>query len=108
MYDSFVKTGNAGIDTILMSTYLTSLNNKIDFTYFIDGNILNFMDSEDVVSLFDNLIDNAINAVNDEEEKNRVIHLQCYKEKQSIFIYIRNYCSIKPDFYKDFPVTKKR
>lgn len=105
IYDAFVKTGNGAIDTVLMNSYLTSLKNKIDFTYFVDGETLNYFESTDVVSLFDNLLDNAFEAVMKEEISNRVIHLQVYKEKQMAFINIRNYCSKKPKFVHGLPIT---
>lgn len=107
LYDAFVKTGNAGLDSILLNCYLASSKNNIDFTYFVDGQVLDFIATEDVVSLFDNLVNNALEASLKEAENNRIIHLQCYKEKEIVFIHFRNYCSIKPDFYKGLPITKK-
>ena len=107
LYDTFVKTGNAALDSILLNCYLASSKNNIDFTYFVDGQVLDFIATEDTVSLFDNLVNNALEASLKETQNNRIIHLQCYKEKETIFIYFRNYCSIKPDFYKGLPITKK-
>lgn len=106
VYDSYVKTGNAALDSILMNMYLLTINNKIDFTYFVDGAQLEFIESQDVVSLFDNLLDNAFEAAIKEEEKNRVIHLQVYKEKKMLFIHLRNVCSEKPKMSQGLPVTQ--
>ncbi|MDD6302053.1 MAG: GHKL domain-containing protein [Bacillales bacterium] len=107
VYDSFVRTGNGAIDSVLMSSYLTSLNKKIDFTYFIDGEVLNMFESTDIVSLFDNLLDNAFEAIEKEEEGNRIIHLQVRKEKMMVYIHIRNFCRKKPKFYHGLPVTAR-
>ena len=94
IYDFFVKTGNSALDSIIMNCNLSALKNNIDFTYLVDGNSLDFMKTEDVVSLFDNLLDNALEATLLEEEKNRLIYFEIHKEKQMLRIHIHNYSHI--------------
>ncbi|MCQ2772975.1 MAG: ATP-binding protein [Bacilli bacterium] len=107
VYDSYVRTGNSAIDSVLMTNYLSCLKSKVDFTYFVDGESINFMKSEDIIPLFDNLFDNAMDAVNQEEEKNRIIHFEVYKEKEMLVIHMRNYSSRKPKFQHGIPQTSK-
>ena len=107
LFDTLAKTGNPAIDSVITSNYLIAVKNDIDFTYFIDGSCLNFMKAEDTMALFNNLISNAIEASENEEKGNKVVHLKVYKEKQMAFIDIRNYCSEEPTFKDGFPVTDK-
>ena len=107
LFDTLVKTGNPAIDSIITSNYIIAVENDIDFTYFIDGSCLNFMKTEDTMALFNNLISNAIEASDNEEKGNRVVHLKVYKENRMALIDIRNYCSEEPVFKNGFPVTDK-
>lgn len=107
IYDFFVKTGNSALDSIIMNCNLSALKNNIDFTYLVDGNSLDFMKTEDVVSLFDNLLDNALEATLLEEEKNRLIYFEIHKEKQMLRIHIHNYSHIEPKLYNGIPMTSK-
>lgn len=107
IYDFFVKTGNSALDSIIMNCNLSALKNNIDFTYLVDGNSLDFMKTEDVVSLFDNLLDNALDATLLEEEKNRLIYFEIHKEKQMLRIHIHNYSHIEPKFFNGLPMTLK-
>lgn len=107
IYDFFVKTGNSALDSIIMNCNLSALKNNIDFTYLVDGNSLDFMKTEDVVSLFDNLLDNALEATLLEEEKNRLIYFEIHKEKQMLRIHIHNYSHIEPKLYNGIPMTLK-
>ncbi len=107
IYDFFVQTGNSALDSIIMNCNLSALKNNIDFTYLVDGNSLDFMKTEDVVSLFDNLLDNALEATLLEEEKNRLIYFEIHKEKQMLRIHIHNYSHIEPKLYNGIPMTLK-
>lgn len=52
-------------------------NKEIQFTYMADGEKLRFMDAKDIHSLFGNLLDNAIEAMEKIEDKDkRVMELQ--------------------------------
>lgn len=107
LFDTLAKTGNPAIDSIITSNYLIAVKNDIDFTYFVDGSCLNFMKTEDTMALFNNLISNAIEASENEQKGNKVIHLKVYQEKQMVLIDIRNYCSEEPMFKNGLPVTDK-
>ena len=106
-YSNFVRTGNVAIDGILANKYLLSIKEEVDFTYFVDGKLLAFMDSDDLVSLFDNLLTNAFEAATLEAKENRLIHLQVKNEKQMTMIVVRNYSSVEPKFQEGLPITSK-
>ena len=106
-YSNFVKTGNVAIDSILVSKYILSIKEEVDFTYFVDGKLLDFMDSDDLIALFDNLLSNAFEAATNEKKENRLIHLQVKNEKQMTMVVVRNYSSIEPKFKEGMPVTSK-
>ena len=107
IFDTLVKTGNLAIDSIISSNYLVAAKNDVDFTYFVDGSCLNFIQTEDTMALFNNLLSNALEAVNNEQKENKVVHLEVYQEKQMVLIDIRNYSSVAPTFKKGLPVTSK-
>ena len=69
--------------------------------------LLDFMEPNNIIALFDNLLSNAFEAVLEEEKQNRVIHLQITNEKQMVMIVIRNYSSNSPHFEGGTPITSK-
>ena len=106
-YNIFTKTGNPAIDSLLSNYNISAIKEEIDFTYFVDGKLLDFMEPNNVIALFDNLLSNAFEAVLEEEKQNRIIHLQITNEKQMVMIVIRNYSSNSPHFEGGTPITSK-
>ena len=106
-YNNFVKTGNPVMDSLLANRYLMASREEVDFTYFVDGKAIDFMEADDVIALFDNLLSNAFDAALNEAKENRVIHLQVVNEKQMTMVTIRNYCSSEPNFINGIPMTSK-
>ena len=106
-YSSFVKTGNSVIDGLLANKYILATKDEVDFTYFVDGKAIDFMETNDIISLFDNLLSNAFDAAINEKKENRVIHFQIANEKQMTMIVVRNYSSSEPHFIDGIPVTSK-
>ena len=106
-YNNFAKTGNPAIDSLLSNYNITAIKEEIDFTYFVDGQLLGFMEPNNIVALFDNLLSNAFEAALGEEKQNRVIHLQIANEKQMVMIVVRNYSSHSPLFEGGTPITSK-
>ncbi len=106
-YDNFAKTGNPAIDSLLSNYNIIAIKEEIDFTYFVDGSLLSFMEPNNIISLFDNLLSNAFEAALLEEKNNRVIHFQIVSEKQMVMIVVRNYSSNAPQFEGETPITSK-
>ena len=106
-YDSFVETGNPAIDSLLSNYNIIAIKEEIDFTFFVNGSLLNFMEQNNIISLFDNLLSNAFEASLVEEKQKRIIHFQIVNEKQMVMIVMRNYSSNAPQFEGETPITSK-
>lgn len=75
IYDSMVRTGCRALDIILTEKSLYCQKNNIVIHCIADGRGLSFLQDVDIYSLFGNLLDNAIHAVQGLEAEQRVIHL---------------------------------
>ncbi len=107
IYDRIVKTGNAALDVLLSEKLLYCEAKKIDVSYMVDAEALQFMDSSDIYSLFGNALDNAIESVAGEEEGTRIISLCVRTVKGNSNIIIENYCSRPPVMEDGLPQSKK-
>lgn len=63
LYDSNIKTGNEVLDTILYEKQLYLDRSNVRLSCMADGSALRFMTPSHLYSLFDNAIDNAMEAV---------------------------------------------
>ncbi len=92
-FETFNKTGNQVLDTILAAKIFHCRKQKIQFTCVADGKLLDFMHVTDICSIFGNALDNAIEHVTliPEEEK-RLIHISVSSKKGFVFIKVENYC----------------
>lgn len=73
IYDSTYHTENEALNVILNGKTLLCNNKSIRFTCIVDGNALNFIENEDIYSLFGNLIDNSIEPVNQLDDNEKMI-----------------------------------
>ncbi len=91
-YGVRTDTGYHVLDVIITSKSMRCIDEGINFTYVIDGQLLEFMSVVDISSLFGNAIDNAIESVKkiDDEEK-RLIKLAVYRQKSLLMIKFENY-----------------
>jgi len=76
IYDSSIKTSNNTLNVILSEKSLVCSKKGIKFSCIADGEILNFMNEEDIYSLFGNIIDNAIEAVSNLSNDKKIITLR--------------------------------
>ncbi len=101
-YDSSVKTGNVNIDALLQEKLIYCNSLGIEFTTLVDGDAFKEMGSSDIYFLLVNIIDNAIEAVEHINEKDkRVISLTASKKQGVLFIEETNYYLGKIEFNKD-------
>lgn len=107
IYDSGVQTGNDALDTILTEKRLFCNNNGIKLSCIADGKQLNFMKDEDIYSLFGNIIDNAIEAVQQLEEGKRVIGLRVRAIDSLLSVNVHNYYEKELEFENGMPKTTK-
>ncbi len=95
VYDAAVVTGNKALDVILTEKSLQCNKKKIKFCCIVDGTKLDFMEEGDIYSLFGNIIDNAIEAVSELEEDERVINFQAREENGKLTVTEYN-CYTRP------------
>lgn len=91
IYEVLAKTGNEVLDTVLTEKSLYCEANGIQAHCVADGRLLDFMDPIDLYTIFGNAMDNAIESVsqNADREK-RLIDVMVYEEKKMLVIQIIN------------------
>lgn len=108
-YDQSIKTGNKILDTIFAEKTVLFKKYNIVFTCMIDDIEFNQIKVFDMVSIFGNALDNAIECVKDIEDVNkRFINLKINKKGNMILVHIENYCEKPPVFENGYPVTTKQ
>lgn len=106
--ESLYYTGNKSLDILLFEKNLICQKQGIQLLFLGDGNLLEFMHSNHIYSLFGNLIDNAIEGLKDVED-DRKIRVEIKKVKNSILILTENKTShdLKKDAEGRIQTTKK-
>ncbi len=109
IYDADIKTGNPSMDMILTEKGRLCANKGIRFSLMADGKALSQLSESDVYSLLGNIIDNAIEAVIQLPEKQRLISLKIHRIKGFSSITEENpYREENLRFGKDgLPLTSK-
>ena len=88
VYETQNKTGNRILDAVLTNKSMVCQKREIELKVIIEGQSLSFMDDMDISALFGNMLDNAIESVSRQKEKEkRLIWLYVSREKQ--FVRIR-------------------
>ena len=107
-YDSSFETGNTALDVILTRKNFRCKESGIELTCAVNGESLSFMSEVDVYSLFGNILDNAIEAAEklDDKEK-RVVSLSLEKRDYFIYVHAENYFSGKLSYSGGVPRTTK-
>ena len=101
-YDSSVKTGNVNIDALIQDKLIYCNSVGIEFTALVDGEAFKDMASSDVYFLLVNIIDNAIEAAEAFDKKDkRVISLTASKKHGVLLIEETNYYQGEISFNHD-------
>ena len=109
VYETQNETGNQILDAVLTNKAMICQNKEIELKFIVDGGALSFMEDMDVSALFGNMLDNAIESAEKQQEKQkRLIWLYVTKEKQFVRIRTENYCDEKIRFKNGMPVTTKK
>ena len=91
IYEVLAKTGNEVLDTVLTEKSLYCEANGIQAHCVADGSLLSFMDPVDLYTIFGNALDNAIESVRDNADREkRIIDVLVHAEKQMLVIQIIN------------------
>ncbi|MBQ9188326.1 MAG: GHKL domain-containing protein, partial [Clostridia bacterium] len=106
IYESMMKTGNDSLDVILTEKSLVCETHGIRLACILDGKQISFMKASDICSLFGNILDNAIEAVNKvADQEKRLITLNLFEQKNMIFLQEENYFEGKLTWKDGLPLT---
>ena len=107
-YDRMVETGNEALDTVLSDAVLRSEQEKVRFSYLLDGKVLSFMQPIDLYAIFGNLLDNAFSAVEAIPERSRrVVSIKMTDTGDCLFFHVFNTCEGKAVLENGLPRTTK-
>ena len=107
-YESAVKTGNETLDLILMDKLLYCQEHEIKLTCVGDGEKLSVLDTMDIYALFGNALDNAIESVMGETQRERrIVSFRIGSRGDFISIHFENYLGHPVKLSKGLPVTTK-
>lgn len=91
-FEAKIETGNLVLDTILTQKNQYCLQNQINFTCIVQGELLNFMDAMDISALFGNAMDNAIEALEKIPQiEKRLITLKVSSHNNFLVIRLDNF-----------------
>lgn len=108
-YEDIKHTGNAALDVLLSQKSILCRKNKIEFDCMGDGSLLLFMSEIDILTMFGNIMDNAIEAASAiDDESNRIIILNIYSRNGCVVIREENYFSGEHTFKNGLPETTKK
>ena len=93
-YRLSADTGNSVLDAVIEDKMLNIRKYNIEFTYVVNGRLLEFMHVTDICSIFGNGLDNAIEAeILEQDEDKRIIHLTVAAKRKMVCITMENYIS---------------
>lgn len=105
IYDAIYDTGCQALDIILTEKSLYCQNNNIIISCIVDAAGLDFISDADIYSLFGNILDNAIHAVQNLAEEKRVVGLTVRRQGELLSINSHNYYSGQIVMRDGLPVT---
>lgn len=106
-YDSSVETGNDALDVILTEKSLYCGRRDIAITCMADGKQLAFMSEVDLYSLFGNVLDNAIEAVEKLDPDRRAVGLTVKRNNAFVFVNVHNYYDGTLSYDGELPKSTK-
>lgn len=108
VYDSFIKSGSEVLDVILTEKGLICANKGIRTGFIVDGKGTDFVEPSDLWALFGNLLDNAIEAVEDLPPEKRIIRMNVSRQKGFLCIHEDNWCEKELIFENGLPKTTSK
>lgn len=108
VYENLAKTGNEICDIVITEKKLICEKNRISFSYIADGALLDFFVPIDLYTILDNVLENAIEALNGEKENDRRLFLKIFEQKGMTAVHVENTCCCELLFENDLPVTTKK
>lgn len=107
-YDANIKTGNKVLDVVLCEKAMLCQKNGIQFFCMADGKKLDFLTAVQTYTLFGNIIDNAVEAVQQvDNPDNKLISLLCRETNGGLEIEESNYFDGPLVLEDNLPATTK-
>lgn len=106
-YASIVHTGNEVLDVILTEKTLLCQTKQIQLTAMAQGEGLGFVKAHHLYALLGNAIDNAIEAVEQLPQEQRIISLFVRSAGQLVHIHVENPCAGPVNMRGGLPLTSK-
>lgn len=94
-FEQKIKTGNEAIDVIINKKEQECHEKKITFTCFLDARGLEEISPYELYTLFDNAMNNAIQASMNCQEDKRIISIHSKRKEGAIEIAFTNYFSLQ-------------
>ena len=107
LYESIYKTGSEAIDVILSKKSKYCSDNGIKFTCLVDGTQLSALSPYENYSLFENAIDNAIEAVSKCVPEKKIISISQQTDEKETKLTFTNYFTGNIIFKKELPQSLK-
>lgn len=108
IYESIIQTGNEVLDTILTEKSLYCQAHGIQVSCVADGSQMKFMNTVDLYAILGNAIDNAIEEVEQFQEKEkRQIDVLIYRQQQFLVMNIINPMKGRLQYEEGLPITTK-
>lgn len=105
IYDSSVKVGNEALDVVLTQKSLYCSQHGIRLTCLLNGANYDFIPRHELYALFNNIIDNAIEAVEKLSEEKRIISITERAAGGFLSVRAENYYSGEIEFEGGLPVS---
>ena len=108
-YKAIIQTSNAGLNVVVYEAQLKCIKLGIDLNVLVDGDAFKDFAPHHIYSLMSNLLDNAIEATSEIEDKeNRRIFLKIKTVRESIVLSLENYINKSPKMFKGVPISSKK
>lgn len=108
IYDAIYQTGCQALDIILTEKSLYCQQNSITISCIADGADLSFISEVDIYSLFGNLLDNAIHALQTVNETERIVGLTIRRRGDLLSINSHNCYSGEVQMQDGLPKTSSK
>lgn len=106
-YDDHLSTGSQVADVVLTEARERCRKHKIQFTSYVNGADLSFLDDMELYSLLKNALDNAVGAVQElPEGRERFIALTTHRDGEMVLLHTENPCG-KVSFEDGLPQTRQ-
>lgn len=107
-YDANVQTGNEILDVVLCEKSMLCQNKGIGFSCMADGKLIAFLTPVQIYTLFGNMIDNAIEAVEKlEDPDSKLISLIIAQHGDSITVETSNFFAGAIQMENEMPISQK-